>query len=80
MYKPGGSPFNKAENVAYGTFSRTAWGLALAWVVYACHTGLGGKILVINSDVATPMRCDFFTKQWIALTQMVHFRNDRKAL
>ena len=38
-----GKPFTKAENIIYGTFSRFAWGLALAWVVYACHRGVGGK-------------------------------------
>ena len=27
----------------YGTFARCAWSLALAWVIFACHRGLGGK-------------------------------------
>ena len=40
--KKGGKPFNKAENIAYGTFSRTAWAIALGWVVYACQTGYAG--------------------------------------
>ncbi|KAL9976510.1 hypothetical protein ACROYT_G013819 [Oculina patagonica] len=37
-------PFTKFENIMYGTFSRFAWGLALAWVVYACHRGFGGLV------------------------------------
>lgn len=35
-------PFTKFENIMYGTFSRFAWGLALAWLVYACHHRFGG--------------------------------------
>ena len=42
-YKAGGRPFNTAENVIYGTFSRFVWGLALAWVIYACNKGYGSK-------------------------------------
>ncbi|CAH3109140.1 unnamed protein product [Porites lobata] len=37
-------PFTRAENIIYGTFSRCAWGLALAWVIFACHRGLGGLV------------------------------------
>ena len=36
-------PFSRTENITYGTFSRYAWSLALAWVIFACHRGLGGK-------------------------------------
>ena len=43
--KPPGVPFTKFENIMYGTFSRFAWGLALAWVVYASHRGFGGMYL-----------------------------------
>ncbi|KAK2556795.1 Nose resistant to fluoxetine protein 6 [Acropora cervicornis] len=39
--KQGGKPFNKVENILYGTFSRLTWGLALAWVIYACNRGYG---------------------------------------
>ena len=46
-YKEGGTPFNMVENIAYGTFSRTAWGLAIAWVIYACQNGYGGEDIVI---------------------------------
>ena len=34
--------FTRAENLFYGTFSRFVWGIALAWVIYACHFGYGG--------------------------------------
>nr|XP_058949088.1 nose resistant to fluoxetine protein 6-like [Pocillopora verrucosa] len=36
--------FSRAENIIYGTFSRFAWSLALAWVIFACHNGLGGLV------------------------------------
>lgn len=43
-FKKNPVPFTKFENVLYGTFSRFAWGLALAWVTYACHLGFGGLV------------------------------------
>ncbi|XP_028392822.1 nose resistant to fluoxetine protein 6-like [Dendronephthya gigantea] len=39
-----GRAWKTAENVIYGMFSKAAWGVALAWVVYACHYGFGGLI------------------------------------
>lgn len=36
-------PFTHAGDVIYGTFGRFAWSLATAWVIFACHHGLGGK-------------------------------------
>ena len=45
FYKAGGRPFNTAENIIYGTFSRFVWGLALAWVIYACNKGYGSKFV-----------------------------------
>lgn len=47
-FKKNPVPFTKFENVLYGTFSRFAWGLALAWVTYACHLGLGGMFHDLN--------------------------------
>ena len=41
-----GRPWTKAENVIYGMFSKAGWGVALAWVVYACHYGFGGMFSV----------------------------------
>ena len=45
VFKPGGELFNSAQNVIYGSFSRLAWALALAWVVYACQHKMGGQLL-----------------------------------
>ena len=45
-------PFTRAENIIYGTFSHCAWGLALAWVIFACHRGLGGKSCFDSSPVS----------------------------
>ena len=56
--KKGGRPFNQAENIIYGTFSRFVWGLAVAWVVYACHKGYGSKkittLMLLNLFTAKP--------------------------
>jgi len=42
-------PFSRSENITYGTFSRCTWSLALAWVIFACHRGLGGLVNKILS-------------------------------
>lgn len=47
----GGHVFSTVENVIYGSFSRLTWALAVAWVVYACHFGLGG---FVNHILAWP--------------------------
>ena len=36
--------WSTAENATYGTLSRFAWSLCLAWLVYACHNGYGSLI------------------------------------
>lgn len=33
---------------AYSSFSHTLWALGLAWVVIACSTGYGGRILTVS--------------------------------
>ncbi|XP_022805680.1 O-acyltransferase like protein-like [Stylophora pistillata] len=43
-YKEDGRPFTRAKNIIYGTFSRFVWGLALAWVIYACNKGYGSLV------------------------------------
>ncbi|XP_071813468.1 nose resistant to fluoxetine protein 6-like isoform X2 [Apostichopus japonicus] len=37
-------PWSKAANVIYQMFCRFAWGVFLAWVVFACHYGYGGWV------------------------------------
>lgn len=32
---------------AYSSFSHTLWALGLAWVVIACSTGYGGRVLTV---------------------------------
>ncbi|KAJ7323148.1 hypothetical protein OS493_032152 [Desmophyllum pertusum] len=54
-------PFSRAENVIYGTFSRFAWSLALAWVIFACHRGLGGLVNKILS-----------ARFWIPLSRLTY--------
>lgn len=34
--------YNAAASILYGGFNRLAWGLAIAWLVFACHMGYGG--------------------------------------
>ena len=36
--------YTKAVAVSYGGLNRTAWGVAVAWVIFACVTGYGGPI------------------------------------
>ncbi|XP_078365902.1 O-acyltransferase like protein-like isoform X1 [Oculina patagonica] len=53
--------FSRAENITYGTFSRFAWSLALAWVIFACHRGLGGLVNKILS-----------ARFWIPLSRLTY--------
>ena len=39
------------ESVFYLTFGRHAWGLACAWVIFACTYGYGGKSTNIQSNL-----------------------------
>ena len=48
-----------AENVIYQMFSRFAWGIGLAFAVFACHNGYGG---VINTFLSM--------KFWIPLSRL----------
>lgn len=51
-------PFSRVENITYGTFSRFAWSLALAWVIFACHRGLGGKCNSLFSTRSWSTLCE----------------------
>jgi len=37
--KPG---WSMLQRTAYETLSRTAWGLAIGWIIYACNYGYAG--------------------------------------
>ena len=44
------------ENIAYNTFSRFAWGVGLALLVFICHNGYGGPInSFLSLSVWTPL-------------------------
>ncbi|KXJ18551.1 nose resistant to fluoxetine protein 6 [Exaiptasia diaphana] len=60
-FKKNPQPFTRTENVFYGTFSRFSWSLALAWVIYACHTGYGGLVDKILS-----------ARFWIPLSRLTY--------
>lgn len=35
--------YNWAPSIFYASLQHLAWGLAVAWVVFACHYGYGGN-------------------------------------
>ncbi len=37
---------SKVADVLNNTFSRSAWGFALAWLIFACFHGYGGTCIV----------------------------------
>ena len=43
QYKEGGQLWGKARVVAYETLSRLAFGTGVAWIIFVCVTGNGGK-------------------------------------
>ncbi|KAG0719426.1 O-acyltransferase like protein [Chionoecetes opilio] len=43
--------YNPAISILYGGLHRLAWGVAVAWLVFACHMGYGG---LANSFLAHP--------------------------
>ncbi|XP_068083091.1 nose resistant to fluoxetine protein 6 [Anabrus simplex] len=62
-------PYNVVEMVAYGGLHRLLWGAAVAWLVFACHTGHGG---IVNSILnATPFRSLSRLSYSMYLTHMV---------
>ncbi|XP_067045054.1 nose resistant to fluoxetine protein 6-like [Acropora muricata] len=54
-------PFTHTGDVIYGTFGRFAWSLATAWVIFACHHGLGGFVNKILS-----------ARFWIPLSRLTY--------
>ena len=43
--KKGGHVLTKAENIAFGSLAKIAWGIAVSNVIYLCHNGYGGTFL-----------------------------------
>ena len=39
-----GKTWTVAESVIYNCFHKTAWSLALGWIVFSCHKGLWEKL------------------------------------
>ncbi|XP_060562019.1 O-acyltransferase like protein-like [Ruditapes philippinarum] len=46
LYTPDGTPPDLSNSVSalYNATSRTAWGISVAWVIFACATGYGGPV------------------------------------
>ena len=56
--KVAGADGSAAGAVAYDSFVRIGWPLALSWVVYACEKGYGGystKPLIISPSQPRPL-------------------------
>ncbi|XP_045202094.2 nose resistant to fluoxetine protein 6-like [Mercenaria mercenaria] len=51
LYTPDGTPpdLSNAVSALYNATSRTAWGLSVAWVIFACATGYGGPVNALLS-------------------------------
>ncbi|XP_066920656.1 nose resistant to fluoxetine protein 6-like [Clytia hemisphaerica] len=59
MYKEKPVFFNDSENLAFGSLHIIGWSLAVGWVIYSCHYGMGG---VINGFLSW--------KAWIPLSRL----------
>lgn len=44
--REGGGLWGESEWVAYDILARPSFALGLSWVIFACHTGYGGKSFV----------------------------------
>ena len=65
-YLSGGS------NIMYGTFHRLVWGMAVAWVVYACHNGYGGISRLFSISVNFKQ----VKSHWLTMTQCFSSTNE----
>ncbi|XP_058971592.2 nose resistant to fluoxetine protein 6-like [Pocillopora verrucosa] len=54
-------PFSPTQEIAYGILKRFAWSLAIAWVIFACQSGLGGLVNRILS-----------ARFWIPLSRLTY--------
>ena len=54
--------WGKSANVAFETFGRAAFGVGVAWVIYACVNGSGGLLHVL---IFNPYSAEVFLyKPW----------------
>ena len=54
LYDKSGFPtLSVGVSAFYNATNRTAWGLAVAWVVVACATGNGGSISIVILQLLT---------------------------
>ena len=70
-------PFTRAENIIYGTFSHCAWGLALAWVIFACHRGLGGRCQFVSQTTGSPESQQHTGSQIIRICMEIYLKIDK---
>ena len=47
IFEPDKQCFPKASAIIYAAFARSAWGVVVGWVIFACHTGYGGEYMRI---------------------------------
>ena len=47
-FMEGGERWSAAALSAYDTLARSAWGIAVSWVIFACHYGHGGVCFASN--------------------------------
>ncbi|WAR14885.1 hypothetical protein MAR_004990, partial [Mya arenaria] len=54
--KDGGEEWSPVQRGLYESVARPAWGICVAWVIFACHTGCGGTGVcehVLSSNMFT---------------------------
>lgn len=66
-------------NIIYGLFFRAMWALAVAWLIFACHNGLGGLIdKILSWRVFIPLsRLTYGVYLWHNLVIQVLLKSSR---
>ena len=57
-----------AENILYGGFHRLAWSIAVAWVIFTCCRGYGGKVRTFSEDKKFIYVLLLFVQWWFMRT------------